>query len=131
MSPPPRDEWIEHLLDVLSPLGRVGARRFFGGHGLTLAGEQFAFASDGVLYLRADRELAAELEALGAEPFSYETRVRKVSVKSYWSVPGAGLDDADQLVVWAKRAAAVKRSRSRTRARARRGRRARSGRATP
>jgi DNA transformation protein len=121
----PRDEWIEHLLDLLAPLGRVTARRFFGGHGLVLAGEQFAFAIDGVLFLRADAALAAELEAQGAEPFSYETRVRKVRVGSYWSVPGAGLDDTEALVGWARRAAAVRRTRSPTRARAGRAKRAR------
>ena len=125
-----RDEWLEHLLELLEPLGRVTARRFFGGHGLALGGTQFAFAIDGVLYLRAEASLAAELEALGAEPFSYRTRLRTVRVASYWSVPESGLDDCDALVGWARRAAAVRRTGSPTRGRAGRGRRARSARAT-
>jgi DNA transformation protein and related proteins len=126
-----RDEWLEHVLDLLAPLGRVTARRFFGGHGLVLGGVQFAFAIEGVLYLRADAALAAELEALGAEPFRYDTRARTVEVRTYWSAPGGGLDDPDALVVWARRAAELKRTASRTRARAGRARRARSRRATP
>jgi DNA transformation protein len=131
MTARPRDEWLEHLLELLEPLGRVTARRFFGGHGLALAGEQFAFAIDGVLYLRADAALADELEALGAQPFSYQTRLRTVRVGSYWSVPDSGLDDADALIGWARRAAALRRTGSRSRGPAARARRARSGRATP
>ena len=126
-----RDEWLEHLLELLEPLGRVTVRRFFGGHGLVLAGEKFAFAIDGALYLRADAALAGELEALGAQPFSYRTRLRTVRVRSYWAVPDAGLDDADALIGWARRAAAVRRTGSPSRGRAARGQRARSGRATP
>lgn len=129
MSARPRDEWLEHLLELLEPLGRVTARRFFGGRGLVVGGEQFAFAIGGVLYLRADAALAAELEALGALPFSYQTRLRTVRVGSYWSVPESGLDDGDALVEWARRAAAVRRKGSPSRGRAKRGRRARSARA--
>ena len=103
-------ELVEHLADVLGPLGRVTSRRFFGGHGLHVGSVQFAFVIDGVVYLRADAKLAAELERRGGEAFSYDTRVRTVRVASYWSVPEAELDDADALVGWGRRALAAARA---------------------
>lgn len=100
----PGDELVAHLVDVLAPLGGVQPRRFFGGHALVSRGTQFAFVSDGTLYLRADEKLAAELESLGAEPFRYRTKVREVRVASYWSVPETELDDEGALVSRARRA---------------------------
>jgi len=103
-------ELVAHLADVLTPLGRVRARRFFGGHGLTVGAVQFAFVIDGVVYLRADTALARELESRGGEAFSYDTRKRRVRVASYWSVPEAELDDEDAFVGWSRRALAAARA---------------------
>ena len=110
----PGDELVAHLVDVLAPLGAIHARRFFGGHGLVAAGAQFAFVIEGTLYLRADAELARELESLGSEPFRYRTKIREVRVASYWSVPEGELDDPEALVGWAKRALGVARAASGT-----------------
>lgn len=104
------EELVEHLVDVLAPLGRVTSRRFFGGRGLAVGSVQFAFAIEGTLYLRADTELAAVLESLGSRPFSYTTKVREVRVASYWSVPESGLDDEEALVGWARRSLAIARA---------------------
>ena len=103
-------ELVEHLADVLAPLGRVHWRRFFGGHGLAVGAVQFAFVIDGVVYLRTDEPLARELESRGGAAFSYDTRKRKVRVASYWSVPEGELDDAETLVGWSRRALAAARA---------------------
>jgi DNA transformation protein and related proteins len=95
---------VEHLLDVLSPLGRVTAPRFFGGNALKLGRVQFGFVFDDVVYLRVDPALARELESLGSEPFRYQTKKREVRVGKYWSVPDGQLDDEDAFVEWARRA---------------------------
>lgn len=95
---------VEHLVDLLAPLGQVSTGRFFGGSGLRLGGVQFAMVIGGIAYLRADESLAAELESLGSSPFRYRTKRREVRVDAYWSVPDAGLDDSDLLVGWARRA---------------------------
>ena len=95
---------VEHLLDVLSPLGRVTAPRFFGGNALKLGRVQFGFVFDDVVYLRVDATLAQELESLGAAPFRYQTKKREVRVGTYWSVPEGQLDDQDAFVEWARRA---------------------------
>jgi DNA transformation protein len=106
----PEDGLVAHLLDLLAPLGAVGASRFFGGSALRLGGVQFAMVIDGVVYLRADDSLAAELESRGSSAFRYRTRRREVRVGAYWSVPDEGLDDAELLVGWARRALHAARS---------------------
>jgi len=103
-------ELVEHLADVLAPLGRVTWRRFFGGHGLHVGSIQFAFVIDGVVFLRADTKLAAELERRGGDAFRYDTKRRTVRVASYWSVPEAELDDEEALVAWGRRALAAARA---------------------
>ena len=103
MSGKPGDELVAYLVDALAPLA-AQPRRFFGGHALVARGVQFAFVSDGTVYLRTDLALAAELESLGSEPFRYKTKLREVRVASYWSLPGTELDDPEVLVGWAKRA---------------------------
>ncbi len=110
-----RDDFVAHLVDLLAPLGPVGAGRFFGGQGLKLGGVQFAMVIEGVAYLRADAALAAELESLGSSAFRYRTKRREVRVGAYWAVPDAGLDDADLFVGWARRALLAARTAARTR----------------
>lgn len=98
------DELVATVLDLLLPLGPVEAARLFGGVGLKLDGLQFAMAFRGTLYLRVDAALAAELKAKGSKPFKYTNSVRTVTVASYGSVPEEYLDDADQVLDWARRA---------------------------
>ena len=101
---------VAHLLDLFAPLGAVGVSRFFGGRAFRVGGVQFAMVIDGVAYLRADDSLAAELESLGSSPFRYKTKRREVRVGAYWTVPDEGLDDAERLLGWARRAVKAARS---------------------
>lgn len=102
-------ETVRHLADLLSPLGDVRARRFFGGTGLTLDGVQFAFDMKGALYFRVDEtSLPAYLE-LGAEPFRYWARSKTVEVASYYAVPAEIVEDTSRLLEWAEMACAAAR----------------------
>ena len=97
---------VEDMADLFAAFGPVRTRRMFGGAGLYAEGVMFALEADGTLYLKADAALAADFEALGCVPFSYEARGRR-RVISYWSVPEAALDDPDEMAHWARRALAV------------------------
>jgi len=97
------------VVDMLTPLGAVTHRRFFGGQGIVCGEVQFAMILGGVLYLRVDAALAAQLKANGAQPFVYGTRKRDVEVASYYSVPEECLDDEELFVDWARRSLAVAR----------------------
>lgn len=75
----------------------------FGGAGLFLDDAMFGLIAEGVIYLRADAALAADLEAEGALPFTYAGKDKPVTLP-YWSLPDAALDDPDAALAWARRA---------------------------
>jgi DNA transformation protein len=98
---------IEHLTDVLRPLGGVAARRMFGGAGLFRDGVMFALISDEVLYLKADTTTIPAFEAENLGPFTYGTKNGKRVLTSYWRAPERLLDDDEEMRAWCDRAADV------------------------
>ena len=98
---------VEHLTDVLRPLGGVAARRMFGGAGLFRDGVMFALISDEVLYLKADATTIPAFEAEDLGPFTYGTKNGKRVLTSYWRAPERLLDDDDEMRDWCRRAADV------------------------
>jgi hypothetical protein len=51
-------------------------------------------------YLRVNDATRVEFQALGAPPFTYGTRTRKVSVARYYELPDEIAEDGDALLVW-------------------------------
>jgi DNA transformation protein len=98
---------IEHLTDVLRPLGGVAARRMFGGAGLFRDGVMFALVSDEVLYLKADASTVPAFEVENLGPFTYGTKNGKRVLTSYWRAPERLLDDDDEMRAWCRRPADV------------------------
>ena len=98
---------IEHLMDVLRPLGGVAARRMFGGAGLFRDGVMFALISDEVLYLKADATTVPAFEAENLGPFTYGTKKGYRVLTSYWLAPERLLDDDEEMRDWCRRAADV------------------------
>ncbi|MFA5119963.1 TfoX/Sxy family protein [Zavarzinia sp.] len=88
----------------------VMVKRLFGGAGLSLGGVTFALVLRGVLHFRVDDAMRADFAARGAEPFRYSTKLRQVTVASYYEVPVEILDDDDELATWAERALAAARA---------------------
>ena len=98
---------VEHLMDVLRPLGGVAPRRMFGGAGLFRDGVMFALISDEVLYLKADAATVPALEAEDLGPFTYGTRNGSRVLTSYWRAPERLLDDDEEMRDWCRHAADV------------------------
>ena len=98
---------IEHLMDVLRPLGGVASRRMFGGAGLFRDGVMFALVSDEVLYLKADATTIPPFEAEDLGPFTYGTKNGDRVLTSYWRAPERLLDDDEEMRDWCRRAADV------------------------
>ena len=98
---------IEHLTDVLRPLGGIAARRMFGGAGLFRDGLMFGLIADAVLYLKTDIETVAAFEAEGLAPFTYGTKNGDRVLTSYWHAPERLLDDDDEMRAWCRRATEV------------------------
>ncbi len=92
------------IADLFIAFGPVKVRRMFGGAGIYADGVMFALDADDTLYLKTDAAFAAELEAEGAAPFSYEASNGRRTIMSYWQVPNAALDQPDELAAYARRA---------------------------
>lgn len=92
------------ICDLFSAFGPVRLRRMFGGAGVYAEGVMFALEAGGLLYLKADAAFAAELAARGSEPFRYVAKTGPRTMASFWRVPEAALDDADDLAALARRA---------------------------
>lgn len=97
----------DYLTDLFQPFGPVTIRRMFSGFGISADGVNFALVIQGAIYLRADAETIPQFQAEGAAPFEYTTRLRTVTVGSYWRLPDRLLDDPDELAQWARAALAA------------------------
>ncbi len=91
------------IADILAPAGPVRCRRMFGGHGIYQNGVMIALEAAGEIYLKADMVTEPQFRAAGSRPFTYEKNGRAYAM-SYWLLPEAALDDAEELVLWVARA---------------------------
>lgn len=94
-------EMALEFAERLEGLGPIRVARMFSGANLSIHGVTFALVIGGTFYLRVDDESRPRFEALGAEPFRYRTKVREVTVASYYEAPADILDDPDELPAWA------------------------------
>ena len=106
--------FVDFVLESLEPLGRVSARRMFGGYGIYKDGLMFALVADDQLYLKADEANRPAFEANGLAPFTYAGKGRSIRM-SYYEAPSEGFDDPEILCEWARDAyAAALRTKVRT-----------------
>lgn len=101
-----RDPAIDHLLELLAPLGVATARRMFGGWGVYLDGEIVVLFTRGVAFAKTDALTRAAFEAAGSAPFVFTSKGRRVET-SYWSLPESALDSSEALQPWARLALAA------------------------
>lgn len=110
--------FTEYALELLAGVGRIEAKRMFGGAGIYRNGVMFALLDDDALYVRVDDKLQADLKAQGSVPWVYSMkRDGAVRDMGYWRMPETAADDPDEAVAIGKRAyaAAVKRQELRAR----------------
>jgi DNA transformation protein len=100
-------ELAAYLVELLAPLGGIGARRFFGGVGLVQDAVLFAMIMDETLYFRVDDAGRARYEAAGSSAFSYGTKTGTRTIAGFFTVPDAVLDEPEDLRQWARGAIAV------------------------
>ncbi len=97
-----RDPFVDHVLELLEPLGTMRARAMFGGFGVFHVDRMIALVADDRLYLKTDPVTRPTFEAAGAQPFTYAGKRAKPSVMSYHEAPPACLDDAETMLQWAR-----------------------------
>ncbi len=96
-------EFVSYLVDLMQSIGPVCAKGMFGGHGIFLDDLMFALVADGVLYLKADKEIIPEFEEKGLEAFTYGKQGKEFKM-SYYQAPEEALEDVEEMNVWANRA---------------------------
>jgi DNA transformation protein len=98
------DTFRDYVLDQLAELGAT-ARPMFGGHGLYLGAEFFGILHRGRLYFRTDHNSQIGYLAHGMQPFRPNDRQ---TLRNYYEVPPAVLDDGPELRAWARTALAAR-----------------------
>ena len=97
----------ETAAELFSAFGAVDVRRMFSGFGVYADDICFALYLRGEFYLKADDTTIPRFVAEGSEHFSYSTRAKTVSVKSWWRMPIRLYDEPEELADWARQAVAV------------------------
>ena len=100
---PQPNEFVNHLLDLLRPLGDVRARAMFGGWGFYHAEKMFALVAFETFFVKVDDASRAEFEGVGMTPFTYEASSGKRTVMSYFTVPPDALESSPMLCEWARK----------------------------
>ena len=95
------ESFRDFVLDQLSGLEDVEARRMFGGHGLYQDETFFGIIHKGRLYFKVDESTVGEYRKRKMKPFRPNA---KQTLKSYYQVPVDIIEDADQLCRWAETA---------------------------
>lgn len=96
-----RDDDIAWHRELLAALGRVDARRMFGGTGFYAEGRIVALEIEGVLYLKTDAEIRDRFRDAGGRPFVYDNGKREVETR-YWTPPDDALDSGEAMAPWAR-----------------------------
>jgi DNA transformation protein len=94
--------FVAHALDLVALLGRVEARRMFGGHGLYAEGVMFALLDDGELFLKTDGETRARFVAAGCRRWTYVHGKVRMEETSYFRPPDAAHEDPEAMLPWAR-----------------------------
>ena len=99
------DTYRDFVLDQLRSLEDVICRSMFGGYGLYRGEHFFGILHDGRLYFKTDETTRENYRARGMGPFAPN---EKQVLKSYYEVPEEIVEDDEELVSWAREAAALK-----------------------
>lgn len=99
----PDDSFKEFVLDQLSALPELRAKAMFGAHGLYAGDKFFAILDEGRLFFKTDAASQADYTERGMGPFTYEMKGKAMTM-AYHEVPPDILEDARELVLWARRA---------------------------
>src|SRR5579864_1948676 len=97
------ESFKEFVLDQLAGLPDVRDRAMFGAHGLYAGEHFFAILDEGRLFFKTDEKSKVRYLEQGMGPFTYTSRGKKMTM-AYHEVPPDVLENASELVLWARRA---------------------------
>lgn len=86
-------EYLNFVLEQLSPVGDVNGRAMFGGYGIFHEGLMFALISEDTLYFKVNESNRDMYKRTQSNPFPQGI--------SYWEVPTDVLEENTKLHEWA------------------------------
>jgi DNA transformation protein len=95
------ESFKDFVLDQLTGMDNVEARRMFGGYGLYHDETFVGIVQKGKLFFKINESTVGEYRKRKMKPFRPNP---KQTLKSYYQVPGDVIEDADELRQWAERA---------------------------
>jgi DNA transformation protein len=99
-------DYLDYVREQLAGLGGVSSRRMFGGAGLYCDGFFFALVDNDSLYLRVNDSNRADYTTRGMGQFRPYLDSPQLST-TYYETPADVLEDAAELVAWARRSVAA------------------------
>jgi DNA transformation protein len=99
---PYSDGYLQYVLEQLAGLRGAVSRPMFGGAGLYHEDLFFGLIASDTLYLRVNDDNRGDYEALGMSRFKPYKDRSHLSF-NYYEVPAHVLEDAEELLVWARR----------------------------
>jgi DNA transformation protein len=97
--------FLTYVLEQLAGVRLVTSRRMFGGVGLYRDDVFFAVIDNHTLFFKVDDQTRLRYTKRRMPPFA--PMPDKPPMRSYYQVPPGVIEDADQLIVWAREAVAV------------------------
>lgn len=99
-------EFVEFVIEQMTPFGRPTVRAMFGGYGVYRDDRIFAIIVDDRLYFKVGPTTRAEFEAKGLRPFCCVARGKTVTM-SYFEAPPEVFEDPQDMRCWAQKAYAA------------------------
>jgi DNA transformation protein and related proteins len=107
---PSSNEFVELVMEQMSSIDRVRAKRMFGGVGIYQGDLFFGIIDDDQLYFKADEKTVGEFTSRGLTLFSITMRDKTMTMQ-YYQAPAEVFDRVEAMVEWANKGiAAAKRA---------------------
>ena len=90
--------FLDHVMELLAPLGEIRSRAMFGGYGIFDEGDMFALISGSTLYFKVSDSNRAAYEEAGSRQFT---------PMPYYEVPAEVLENTAMLHDWARTSIAI------------------------
>ena len=96
--------FVDHCLELLSPLGATRSHRMFGGHALYVDDLCIALVMNDALYLKVDDASRAAFVAARCRPFVYTAKNDEIHSLGYYTAPEEAMESPAEMIPWARRA---------------------------
>jgi len=102
----PIDPFASYACELLSGLGPCVAKRMFGGWGISVDGMNVGIIARDTLFLKTNADTEPQWLAVGAEPFVFEAKGKRMKL-NYHTPPAEALESPALMLPWARLALAA------------------------